>query len=236
MDKKDKTITGFIVIAFCLILLSSVSGITITTNNATDVGTNYATFNASLAGLIDSSATVWFEYGMVSNVYIYGTKKQTVTTDGSFTQDVKGPNIIPGKTLYYRAVGNASGDVSGDDTIVYGVPESNITIPLTPLPTMDFGKDYEELKEAKFNLTKIAIVIPKTYTSIMGDMFFGLLFALIFIAIWLRHEDVGIPALLGMLVGGAIWAFLPGEFIRIAYSLIVISLGALIYQLIKGRG
>lgn len=230
MDKKH-IVVGSIIVLYLLFPLGSCA-INITTRDAFDYTTNYVVLNASLTELPNSSsATVYFEYGAVSGVYIHGTADQILTTNQSFNQTVEGIQLIPSKTYYFRAVGNES----GNDTLVYGGEKYFPLNPLTPIPTQDFGEHYEELEEAKFNLTKLAVVIPKIYTDIMGDLFFGLLFALIFIGIWLRQEDVGIPAVLGMIVGGSIWAFLPESFIRIAYSLLVVSLGALIYSLIKGR-
>lgn len=194
----------------------------------TNMGTNYVTLNGEVTAIDTPSATVWFEYGMISGVYLYRTPNQTVTSTGSFNRTIRGIQLIPGKTYYYRAVGTASPEIYGD------IENFTLNV-LTPIPTQDFGEHYEELEEAKFNLSKLAVVIPKTFTDIMGNLFFGLLFALIFLGIWLRQEDVGIPALLGMLVGGSIWFLLPEEFVKISYSLLVVSLGALVYSLIKGR-
>jgi len=236
MNKKH-IIIGIAISLFLLFPIGNCT-ITITTHDAFDYSTNTVTFNGSLAGLTGPFAIVYFEYAALPGIYIYGTTEQNLTSNGVFNQALEGIQFIPGQTYYFRAVGNEN--ASG--TLVYGAEKSFPLDTLTPIPTPDFSKHYEELEEAKFNLTKLVIVIPKTYTDLIQGsrenalaLFTGILFALIFLGIWIRQEDVGIPSILGMLIGGVLWALLPGEFVKIAYSLLIVSLGSLINTLIKGR-
>ena len=125
----------------------------------------------------------------------------------------------------------SSGEISYGDDLTF------TTSALTPFEEKDFGKNYEELKESKFNISTLAVVLPKTYTDMMlrSNIFFGLFFGLIFMAMWIRQEDVVLPALLGMVIGASIFIFLPAEWMKLAQSLFVISLSAGTYSLIKGR-
>lgn len=195
---------------------------------ATDAGTNYITLNGNSS--INTQSTVWFEYGKNSNSYMYRTANQSMSTGGLFSQKVEGIQLIPNTMYYFRAVGTGSGTSYGDDL-------NFTTKALTPFEEKDFGKNYDELKEGKFNISTLATVLPKTYTDMMlqSSIFYGLFFGLIFLAIWIRSEDVILPALLGMSIGAAIFVFLPPTWMKLAQSLFVISLAAAIYALIKSR-
>ena len=194
-----------------------------------DIGTNYVTLNGN-ATFDVSSVVVWFEYGRNKDSYTFRTINQTKTSSGNFSQKVEGIQLMPDTLYYFRAVGTGSGIDYGDDITF-------TTSALTPFEDKNFGKNYDELKEGKFNMSSLAKVLPKTYTDMMlqSNIFYGLFFGLIFMVIWIRQEDVVLPALLGMTVGASIFIFLPAEWMKLAQSLFVISLSAGVYSLIKGR-
>ena len=206
--------------------------IEVETLSASDVGTNYITLNGKIIGNISGGSTVWFEYGRVKDRYTYRTKNQTKTTIGNFSQKVEGIQLMPGTIYHFKAVGTGSawGTSHGEDL-------NFTTSALTPFEEKNFGKNYDELRESKFNISTLATVLPKTYTDMMlqSNIFFGLFFGLIFMVIWIRQEDVVIPALLGMVIGASIFVFLPPTWMKLAQSLFIVSLAAAIYSLIKGR-
>lgn len=204
--------------------------IDIITLPASDIGTNYVTLNGNISRFETDEATVWFEYGRNKNSYIYRTKNQTMTSKINFSQKVEGIQLMPNTIYYFRAVGTGSGTS-------YGTDLAFTTSALTPFEEKNFGKNYDELKESKFNMSSLAKVIPKTYTDMMlqSNIFFGLFFGLIFMALWIRSEDVALPSLLGMTIGAAIFIFLPATWMKLAQSLFIISLAACTYSLIKGR-
>ncbi|HDM35743.1 MAG TPA: hypothetical protein ENG09_00620 [Candidatus Syntrophoarchaeum butanivorans] len=204
--------------------------VTVETLSATDVGTNYATLNGNLTKLEGGSAVVWFEYGREKGKYTYRTENTTLTSTGNFSQKIEGIQLMPGTTYHFRACASGSGTVYGDDL-------SFQTQDLSGFETKNFGKHYTELEESGLNVTNLADVLPKTYTDLMVDsrIFYGLFFGLIFLAMWIRQEDVTVPALLGMIIGGAIWALLPGEMLKVAQALFIVAFAGLVYSLIKGR-
>lgn len=197
---------------------------------ASDVGTNYVTLNGNLTKLEGGSATVWFEYGREKGKYTYRTENTTLTSAGNFSEKIEGIQLMPGTTYYFRACANGS-------VMSYGEDLSFQTQSLPSFETKNFGKHYTELEESKLNITNLANVLPKSYTDIMVDsrIFYGLFFGLIFLAMWIRQEDVTIPSLLGMIIGGTIWVFLPGEMLKLAQALFIIAFAGLVYSLIKGR-
>ena len=205
----------------------------IVTENATDIGTNYATLNGSVTHLEDPSITVWFEYGSVKHNYPFRTDNQTLTVAGVFNQSVKGIQLFPGYIYFYRACGNTT----GSNIQHYGEDLSFNLVSLTPIPDQDFDKHFEELEETRFNISKLASVIPKTYTDLMleSHLFFGLFWGILFLALWIRQEDITIPCFLGMIISASVFVLLPPEWMVTAQMLFVISFAGMIYMLLRGK-
>lgn len=219
------------IIVFALITLVSISSATITT-----IGSTTGISNATLTGNIDNLGSyppveVWFEYGGNSGRYTSHSDHISVNATGDFSIDIIGFPLILEQTYYFRAAGNVN------NMSIFGSEMSFTLQSAVDMPEKNFGKNFEELKESRFNITKLAAVLPKTWTDIILEtrIFYGLFFGMIFLALWIRQEDVGIPAMLGLLIGGTLWYWLPPEWMKLVQSLIIVSLAALIYAAIKGR-
>ena len=192
-------------------------------------GTNNATLGGNLIDLNTSSATVWFEYGRKSGCYHYRTPNQTMSSTGVFTEDVKGIWLIPNQTYHYRACVACSPAQYGD--------ELNFTLnPLErEIEDRNFSDEYETIRGDELNMSKLAEAIPIVYTGLMGNVFFGILFGAIFIAYFIRQEDVTLPSLLGMVIGGSILFLLPPSWKHMAYIMLVISFAGIMYGILKAR-
>jgi len=106
---------------------------------------------------------------------------------------------------------------------------------LPPIPDYDFDHEFNNLTNASFDPQNMTSVATYPYTNVLGTLFWGFLFGILFLMLWMRSEDVTIPALLGLIIGGSMWVFMPAEWVQMAASLTVISFAGLIYSLIKGR-
>ena len=197
---------------------------------ATNVKTNSVTLNGNITHLDVGMVSVWFEYGKNKGIYTYQTECENKTVEGNFSQDIEGIQFMPESTYYFRAAANGSG-------IKYGEDFNFTMLNLSKFEDKNFSKNYQTLKNSTFNISTLAIILPKTYTDMMlqSHIFYGLFFGLIFMAMWIRSEDVILPALLGMAIGASIFFFLPPTWMVLAQSLLIISLAAGIYSLIKGR-
>ena len=85
----------------------------VTTNTATNIGTNYATLNGYVTSNGSTSVNAWFEWGIGS---YYGTQTNQTNygiTNTSYSYYLSGLN--PNTTYYYRAVAQ-----SNNGQIVYG--------------------------------------------------------------------------------------------------------------------
>lgn len=202
---------------------------TVETLSVINHGTNNATLRGNLIDLNTSSATVWFEYGRVSGCYHYRTPNQTMSNTGIFTEDVKGIWLIPNQTYHYRTCVVCSPAQYGD--------ELNFTLnPLErEIENRNFSDEYETIRGDELNMSKLAEAIPTVYTGLMGNVFFGILFGAIFIAYFIRQEDVTLPSLLGMVIGGSILFLLPPSWKHMAYIMLVISFAGIMYGILKAR-
>lgn len=218
-----KTLKAWLIIVYLIVTASATS---VTTNAPTSVNTAGATFNGNLI-LTTSPTTVWFEYTGVSGSYMFKTPDQTMTSSGVFSNIVSGIPLQVGHTYYYRAGAN-------DGTnIVYGSEQNFITSPPLPQQTSTFGAHLNTLINAKMNITQMTSVTPLPYTDIMGSIFWGLLFGVIFLMIFMRQEDITLPSELGLLIGASLWALMPPEWVSMAYSLTIVSFAGLMYSLLK---
>jgi len=73
------------------------------------------------------------------------------------------------------------------------------------------------------------------YTNIVGNLFFVIFFGIFFLMLWLRQENIMIPSVIGIIVGGALLGFAPAEFHLPAILFISFSIFGVIYGLLKER-
>lgn len=107
---------------------------------------------------------------------------------------------------------------------------------LPPITNYSFDRNFDNLTSSNLSLNNLTSVGAAPYTDIMGSVFWGFLFSMIFIMIWIRQEDITIPALLGLLIGGSMWTLMPADWVAFAMSLTIVSFAGLVYSLVKGRG
>jgi len=103
----------------------------------------------------------------------------------------------------------------------------------TPIPDYDFDKNFDNLTSSNLTLSNLTTVGAAPYEDLIGAIFWGLLFTVIFAMLWITMEDITIPALLGMIIGASIWYLLPGEWVKIGMSLTVISMAGIVYSYLK---
>ena len=210
--------------------IQSASGaISVVTQAATGVTTDTATISGVLSGLTRPSAVVYLEYSSKSGIYNFKTPNQTVTANGTFTAILSGAPLVEKKTYYYRAV------AKDGLTTAKGAQFSFTTGTVTAITGYDFDAHFDELIADDLNISSMAATSAKPYTDIVGAIFYGIVFGLIFLMMWLRQEDITVPSIVGLLIGGSIWSLMPPDWRPVAYSLMIVSFGGLMYSIIKGR-
>lgn len=78
-----------------------------------------------------------------------------------------------------------------------------------------------------------ATVLP--FTSVIGAMFYVLVWGVYFGMVWIRQESVYVPSVVGLIVGVVLFVFLPSNFAVAGTSLLVLSAAAAIFNLYKER-
>jgi len=107
-------------------------------------------------------------------------------------------------------------------------------MPVVPT-NYSFDTHFNDLTNSSLDPTNMSQVASAPYTDVLGNVFWGGLFGILFLMIWVRQEDVTIPSLLGLIIGGSLWSFMPAEWVQMAMSLTVISFAGLVYSLLRGR-
>lgn len=219
---------GLLFLVPFVILVSPASAVlAITTNAASGVGADSVTMNGDATGIV-GSAVVWFEYSTISGKYAYKTDNQTLASDQAFTQLLIGVPFISNTVYYYRAVGY-------DGALATGAEQTFTTSALAAVSDYNFESNFAELEDSQLELTNTSKVAVKPYTDVMGTIFWGILYALIFAIIWIRQQDITIPALLGLLIGAFLWGAMPEDWRAVGMSLTVISFAGIMFTLIRGR-
>lgn len=103
----------------------------------------------------------------------------------------------------------------------------------TPIPDYDFDKNFNNLTQSNLTVSNLTHVGAAPYEDLMGSLFWGLLFTVIFGMLFITIEDITIPALLGLLIGASLWYLMPGDWSKAEMSLMVVSFAGLVYSLVK---
>jgi hypothetical protein len=189
---------------------------------ATNINTDSATLNAIITNHTGTE-DIWFEYGSISGIYHYRTDSQSITDNGTISYTLSnGYPIIPANTYYYRAA----------ITSEKGNQMEFTTTDISELTGFDFDKNWDALRNTNFGVDNLTTTLPLPYTDILGAMFWGLIFAIIFIVGWIRQGDVTNMAIVGILIGSAILVFVPPEFVQIGQALLVVSIAGMLVSYI----
>ena len=199
-----------------IILSCSVSAIP-TTGVATMVGNN----NASLSATGASGTVGWFQWGMKTGQTWAHTPNVTIS-GGSFSYTMRGTPLFGSTTYYYKAC----------DQTGCGSQEEFTTAIVTPLPETTFGEFAINITENGFDPQNAFWNAMRPYTSVTGDtIFYGLIFALIFVGLWLRTRGTAVASMFGMICVGlfastavGLQLGLPPEFISVGQALLYLSL------------
>lgn len=199
------------------------------TQPATLVGTNNATLNGNGA-----ATTCWFIWG-TSNLgnETWRTPNQT-SSGGVCTYRIHGSPIM-GSTVFYFKVCDTTGCSANELSFTTGT--------VTPIPTVTYGSIFDNLTENAMDLTLVGYQSTFPYQWLVptfATLIWGLIFAFIFLGMWLRGRDVTVPALVGFITSSFLFLGnqglnlgIPVEFTTLAQGLMYASIAGIILALIK---
>jgi hypothetical protein len=205
-----------------LLLCASVSAVP-TTLAATNIGNNNFTLNGNAV----AGTTGWFQWSFVTGRE-FAHLPNVTSNGGTITYTMKGTPVF-GSTVYYFKACDPTG---------CGGELSFTTAAVTPLPTPMIGAYAMDafatnITENGFDLPNAAWNAMRPYTAVTTDtIFYGMIFAMVFVGMWLRTRGtatanifgmlcIGLFGISGGLLGGGI---LPAEFMAAGQAMMYLSL------------
>lgn len=87
-----------------------------------------------------------------------------------------------------------------------------------------------------FSIEQIVEGMSITYTTLLGNFFYFICFGVPIIMIWIRTENVVIPAILGMLIGYFTFEYLSIEYEYAGMIFMVLAIAGMLTQIFKSKG
>lgn len=208
-------------VMFLCVVVSAVP----TTLPATLVGNNNVTLNGN--GVVGT--TGWFQWSMKTGL-TYAHLPNVTATGGVIVYTVKGTPLFGSTDYFYTAC----------DPTGCGNEVGFTTTEVTQLPTPMIGgypmdAFATNITETGFDLPTAIWNAMRPYTAVTTDtIFYGLIFALVFVSMWLRTKGTATATIFGMiciglfgLSGGLLGlGILPPAFMAAGQALLYLSLTA----------
>ena len=205
---------GICILGIFAFLIATAQAIDITQITATETQIKITIANATSSGYIFVSPT------NTSFPYAYSHQ-------GNGTYTITATFLKVNTTYYVKACDNEN----CSDVVSVNVSKEE------KLLEQNFTSQFNTLMQGGnlLNISKLGEAIPSVYTSLLTDMFWAMFFGVIFLAYWIRQENVMLPSIVGMISGVAMIGMLPPSAQHIAYILLVISIAGTLYTIIKAR-
>jgi len=205
---------GICILGTLILLVATAQAIDITEITATETQIKITIANATSSGYIFVSPS------NTSFPYAYSHQ-------GNGTYTITATFLKPNNTYYVKVCDNEN----CSDAISVNVSKEE------ELVEQNFTTQFNNLMQGGnlLNISKLGEAIPSVYTSLLTDMFWAMFFGVIFLAYWIRQEDVMLPSVTGLIAGSVLIVMLPPSAQHIAYILLVISIAGTLYTIIKAR-
>jgi len=205
---------GICILGTLTLFVATAQAIDITEITATETQIKITIANATSSGYIFVSPS------NISFPYAYSHQ-------GNGTYTITATFLKPNSTYYVKACDSEN----CSDVVSVSVSEKE------QLMSQNFTSQFNTLMQGGnlLNISKLGETIPSVYTSLLTDMFWAMFFGGIFLAYWIRQEDVMLPSIVGLITGSVLIVMLPPSAQHIAYILLVISIAGTLYTIIKAR-
>ena len=92
---------------------------------------------------------------------------------------------------------------------------------------------FQQVNVTRPNWTNATTNTLMTYPDAMGIMAYLIIILIPFAMMWISNGNMKMASVVGLLVGGFAWAFLPATYVSASYICIVISVAAGIWGLMR---
>jgi hypothetical protein len=90
---------------------------------------------------------------------------------------------LTGNTLYYAAATDSTKAITNE--------VSFLTLPITPIPTMNFGAGFTNITKSHFDPMVIGASLVQAYTFVIPQtVFFGVMLGMIVVGLWRRNRAI----------------------------------------------
>lgn len=207
-----------LIILLAMLCMVSLASAAPTTSAATSIGNNNFTFQGT-----GSADPGWFQWGMAAGQSWAKTPNIT-PSGGAISYTMRGSPVYGCTSYYYRAC-----DATG-----CGSEVSFMTTAVTALPVITYGAFAENITENRFDPGNVFWNAMRPYTTVTGDtVFYGLIFAMVFVGAWLRTRGTAMATQFGMLCSAlfvssavGLQLGLPPEFVAVGQAVMYISLAS----------
>jgi hypothetical protein len=193
-----------------------------TTSAATMVGNNNFTMNGAGA----TGGVGWFQWSMKPGLE-YAHTPNITTAGGSYSYILSDSPVWGSTAYYYKAC-----DVTG-----CGSEVSLTTTAVTPIPVPNYDAYAQNMTENHLNPMNWLWNVTQPFIAVSGDtIFYGLIFAMLLIGMWLRTHGTATATIFGMMFvalftasAGGLAIGMPPEFLAVGQALLYVSLtGAIV--------
>jgi len=88
---------------------------------------------------------------------------------------------------------------------------------------------------SSFGWVNFTSAVSAPFTNQVGNMFFLFIFAIPFLMQWLRQENMVIPCVIGIMLGGTMLGFMPAGYHLAGVALLALSVTGILYTVYKER-
>ena len=214
VERERKWWKGICILGILTFLIATAQAIDITEIMATETQIKITIVNATSSGYIFVSPS--------NKSFPYAYSHQ-----GNGTYTITATFLKSNSTYYVKVCDNEN----CSDVVSVSVSKKE------QLMSQNFTSQFNTLMQGGnlLNISKLGETIPSVYTSLLTDMFWAIFFGGIFLAYWIRQEDVMLPSIVGLISGSVLIVMLPPSAQHIAYILLVISIAGTLYTIIKAR-
>jgi len=192
---------------------------------------NTATNDDSLYPDIVNGATVTFSVTINESVTLYewwDGNTQVTNDQNTFARSWTEP--------YYQNVTMKATTANGTVQMSW-YPVVYRAVGITTSETINETAYNEMLGSFEDDTDYVAFLSATTlpFTTVIGAMFYVLIWGIYFAMVWIRQESVYVPSVVGLIVGVVLFVFLPSNFAVAGTSLLVLSAATAIFNLYKER-
>lgn len=193
----------------------------------------------------ESGVTLYPHIDVNDNIQFFAVSDQTITTWTWLIDNVSVSNNYDNYTKSWLTPGNKKVAVNGSNTngstqVITWLPlvvreKSEAADVSTELDTSGYTNLTNSISGANIDYRNFLVAVISPFTSVLGNLFYVLLYGLPMVVIWMRQEKAIIPVTISIIIGAFFMGQLPESFVGPAILFVILEVFGIIYSLVKER-